>query len=265
VKQPAAARPEGNLSQIGSVWISPTSPDAASRACLGAVAGGSKGMVCFVSVHGIHVASQDPEFACILNASFMNAPDGMPLAWVLKWRGLRGVRRVAGPDFMLRLMRDGVASGVRHYLYGGAPGVADRLRQELEKKVPGIQIVGTGSPPYRPLEDEEMKALADLIRESGAQMIWIGISTPKQERLSVHLLQHLKQGLVLAVGAAFDYHAGLKKDSPDWIKRSGFQWLHRLLQDPRRLWSRYSRIVPFFFPTMLHEAFKGLFRLAIRR
>jgi N-acetylglucosaminyldiphosphoundecaprenol N-acetyl-beta-D-mannosaminyltransferase len=153
---------------------------------------------------------------------------------------------------------------VRHYLYGGAPGVADRLRQELERKLPGIQIVGTGTPPYRPLEDSEMQDVARQIQRVGAQMIWVGISTPKQERLSSHLLRHLEKGLVFSVGAAFDYHSGLKEDSPEWVKHSGFQWLHRLLQDPLRLWSRYSRIVPFFLPTMAIEAIKGLFRAMTR-
>jgi N-acetylglucosaminyldiphosphoundecaprenol N-acetyl-beta-D-mannosaminyltransferase len=162
-------------------------------------------------------------------------------------------------------MSDGVGAGVRHFLYGGAPGVVNRLQYELERKIPGIKIVGIGTPPFRRMKDSELKQLADQIRASDAQMIWVGISTPKQERLSCGLLGHLQQGMVLSVGAAFDYHAGVKQDSPDWMKRSGLQWLHRLFQDPRRLWRRYAAIVPFFLPTLASEALRGFIRSAFRR
>jgi N-acetylglucosaminyldiphosphoundecaprenol N-acetyl-beta-D-mannosaminyltransferase len=205
-----------------------------------------KGYVCVTGVHGVMEAQADPAFRKILNGSFLTTPDGMPMVWIGKLRGHSRTRRVYGPDYMLDMCRSSVKQGWRHFLYGGNIGVAKLLAANLASKVPGIQIVGTYTPPFRSLTPKEEEELTALVASVKPDVIWVGISTPKQERFMASYIEKLDVKLMVGVGAAFDIHTGRIKDAPNWMKQAGMQWLHRLVQDPRRLWRRYCVNNPRF-------------------
>jgi N-acetylglucosaminyldiphosphoundecaprenol N-acetyl-beta-D-mannosaminyltransferase len=198
-----------------------------------------KGYVCVTGVHGVIEAQSDPEFRGILNRSLMTTPDGMPMVWIGRMRGFSNMRRVYGPDFMMNLCRLSVARGYRHFLYGGGPGVAVELAEALSRRCPGLQIAGTYTPPFRPLNEAEEAELISLVAEAKPDVFWVGLSTPKQERFMNQNLDKLNVRLMVGVGAAFDIHTGAIKDAPHLVKNLGLQWLHRLVQEPRRLWRRY--------------------------
>jgi N-acetylglucosaminyldiphosphoundecaprenol N-acetyl-beta-D-mannosaminyltransferase len=200
-----------------------------------------KGYVCIVGVHGIMEARRDPELAKIYARSTLMVPDGMPTVWLGRLQGFRQMRRVTGPDLMLEIFRRSEFNRYSHFLYGGKEGVADQLRETLSREFPQARIVGTYTPPFRDLSIEEEQSVAELIRSLRPSVLWVGISTPKQERFMMRLLPLVESTLMFGVGAAFDFHTGRIKDAPGWVKRAGLQWLHRLLQDPRRLFWRYLR------------------------
>jgi N-acetylglucosaminyldiphosphoundecaprenol N-acetyl-beta-D-mannosaminyltransferase len=205
-----------------------------------------KGYVCLTGVHGIMEAQRDDELRRILHGSALCLPDGMPTVWVGRWQGHRNMRRVYGPDFMLEMCRRSAVRGDRHFLLGGKPGVAAQLKQRLEGLAPGVRIVGSFTPPFRPLAPAEETELLALVAEAHPDIVWVGLSTPKQERFMAQFLQRLDTCLMVGVGAAFDIHAGLLADAPQWMKLSGLQWLYRLAQEPRRLWRRYLANNPRF-------------------
>lgn len=210
------------------------------------IAHGNPGYVCVTGVHGVMEAYSDSEFRRILNCAIITLPDGMPMSWVGHLQGFRDMDRVFGPDFMSAMCRLSVERGYRNFLYGGQPGVAALLSKSLQTKFPGLQIVGTYTPPFRDLTLEEEQELADQVHRSRPHIFWVGLSTPKQDRFMAQYFKQLQVPLLVGVGAAFDYHTGRLHDSPDWVKRSGLQWLHRLLQEPRRLWRRYLSTNPAF-------------------
>lgn len=197
-------------------------------------------------VHGVMEARADAGLRRILNGALINAPDGMPMTWVGRWQGHRRMDRVFGPDFMAAMCRLSVGRGYRHFLYGGAPGVAERLRDVLETRFPGLSVVGTWTPPFRRLHAEEEAEMLAQVRATEPHIVWVGLSTPKQERFMAQYVDRLQVPLLVGVGAAFDYHTGRIRDCSAWIKRCGMQWLHRLLQEPHRLWRRYLRNNPAF-------------------
>jgi N-acetylglucosaminyldiphosphoundecaprenol N-acetyl-beta-D-mannosaminyltransferase len=221
------------------VGVSAVNIEAAIRACDRLIGSNGRGYVSVTGVHGIMEAQVDPTFRAILNRSFLCVPDGMPTVWVGRLQGQRDIRRVYGPDFMLEFCRQSVARKHRHFLYGGKDGVAQQLADELCRRFPGLQVVGTYTPPFRPLTAEEERDLAAQIEACKPDVIWVGLSTPKQERFMAQYLGRLDAKLMVGVGAAFDVHTGRLVDAPDWVKAAGLQWLHRLLQEPRRLWKRY--------------------------
>ena len=200
-----------------------------------------KGYVCLTGVHGIMEAQRDDTLRAILNRSFLCAPDGMPTVWVGRLQG-----RVYGPYYMLEMCKMTARSGSRHFLYGGKAGVALRLKQQLELMVPTINIVGTYTPPFRPLTPPEEDRMIAMVNQARPDIVWIGLSTPKQERFMAQYADRLNASLLAGVGAAFDIHAGLLTDAPGWVKRCGLQWLDRLVKEPRRLWRRYLTNNPKF-------------------
>ena len=204
-----------------------------------ALQNGSKGYVCVTGVHGVMEAQQDPEFKDILNRSLLTTPDGMPTVWVGRLEGFSEMGRVFGPDFMLQMCALSVKRCYKHFLYGGMPGVAEQLKRNLLGLFPGLQVVGTYTPPFRPLNPEEQETLLDHVHRVQPDIIWVGLSTPKQERFMAEFLPRLDTKLMVGVGAAFDVHTGRIKDAPEWMKQTGLQWLHRLVQEPGRLWKRY--------------------------
>jgi N-acetylglucosaminyldiphosphoundecaprenol N-acetyl-beta-D-mannosaminyltransferase len=218
----------------------------AVEACGELIASRRRGYVCVTGVHGIMEAQRDPAFRDILNSAFLAVPDGMPTIRVGALQGHRGMRRVYGPDFMLEFCRHSVERGYRHLLYGGGEGVAPQLAENLRQRIPGLKVVGTFTPPFRPLNAVEEQELISRVRECRPDFIWVGISTPKQEHFMAQYVGRLDASLMVGVGAAFDLHTGRMKDAPAWMKLAGLQWLHRLCQEPRRLWRRYLRNNPEF-------------------
>ncbi len=229
------------------------------------------GYVCVTGVHGIIESQRDPALKTIHNRSFLTVPDGMPTVWLGHEQGFVHMGRVYGPDLMLALcaatscvddgqvMADKRSSPTRkssnpatakmkltHFLYGSTPEVLGKLKANLEKRFPGIRIVGTFSPPFRALNAAEEEELSSMVSCVKPDFFWVGLSTPKQERFMAAHAGNPEFGIMLGVGAAFPIHAGLQKDAPEWIKNSGLQWFYRLCQEPRRLWRRYLDIVPTF-------------------
>ncbi len=202
--------------------------------------------ICVTSVHGVIESQGDHKLRNILNQAGLVTPDGMPLVWVSWLRNHRQVRRVYGPDLMSAVCVKSISKGYRHFVYGGAPDVPERLVDQLRQKFPGIRIVGAYSPPFRVLTPEEDKAIIQQINDSQADIVWVGLSTPKQEYWMAAHLGRLDVPVMIGVGAAFDFLAGVKTQAPRWIQRSGFEWLYRLITEPRRLWRRYLTIVPLF-------------------
>jgi N-acetylglucosaminyldiphosphoundecaprenol N-acetyl-beta-D-mannosaminyltransferase len=197
-----------------------------------------KGYVCAIGVHGILEALSDPCVARAFEEAAIVVPDGMPMVWIGHLQGHRGMRHVTGPALMREIFNRQEFAGYTHFLYGGREGVADELAARLTRTFPGTRIVGTYTPPYRDLTRSEELDVITTINTCRPDMIWVGVSTPRQELLMRRLLPRLNVGLMFGVGAAFDFHTGRIRDCPAWLKLIGFQWLHRLMQDPRRLWRR---------------------------
>jgi N-acetylglucosaminyldiphosphoundecaprenol N-acetyl-beta-D-mannosaminyltransferase len=205
-----------------------------------------KGYICMAGVHGIMEAQRDAELAGIYASSSITVPDGTPTVWVGRWQGHKWMQRVAGPDLMREVFRRKEFAGCTHFLYGGEEHVAEQLRERFTRHYPWARIVGTYTPPFRDLNAAEEESLIARVRELKPDIIWVGISTPKQERFMHRYLHRLDTTLMFGVGAAYDFHTGRIQDAPQWVKTIGMQWLHRLLQDPRRLWKRYLRNNPAF-------------------
>ena len=201
--------------------------------------GGGSGYVCVTGVHGVIEAQDDEQFRKILNASFLTTPDGMPTVWLGKIHGFSEMTRVYGPDYMVAVCERSVAKGYRHFFYGGKDGVAEQLRDTLVARFPGLQVVGTYTPPFRPLNEAEEAALYDQVASLKPDILWCGLSTPKQERFMDAYGKRLPVKLMVGVGAAFDLLSGNLDEAPDWMKQSGLQWLYRLIKEPKRLWRRY--------------------------
>jgi N-acetylglucosaminyldiphosphoundecaprenol N-acetyl-beta-D-mannosaminyltransferase len=211
-----------------------------------ALAQKKKGYVCVTGVHGVMEAQQDAELHRILNGAWLNTPDGMPMVWVGRLRGFRSMSRVYGPDLMYLVCDFTQKKDYTHFLYGGAEGVAPELKRRLEEKFPGLKIVGTYTPPFRPLEAAEEAELTRTINALQPDIVWVGLSTPKQEKFMARFRPRLDVTLMFGVGAAFDFHAGRVRQAPRWMQRSGLEWFFRLCSEPRRLWRRYLTNNPRF-------------------
>jgi len=219
-----------------------------------AIEEGQRGYVCVTGVHGVMEAQSDPEFRSILNRSLMTTPDGMPMVWVGRSQGHQSMSRVYGPDLMLELCRRSAERGYTHFLYGGADGVAEELRAKLERRFPGLRVVGTYTPPFRPLNAGEERDLMERVAELKPDVLWVGLSTPKQERFMNQYFTRLDTRVMIGVGAAFDMHSGRTKQAPRWMQRSGLEWFYRLTQEPRRLFKRYAVNNPRFVFRMLLQS-----------
>jgi N-acetylglucosaminyldiphosphoundecaprenol N-acetyl-beta-D-mannosaminyltransferase len=209
--------------------------------------------VCVTTVHGVMESQRDAILRQIHNRAGMVTPDGMPLVWLSRLKGLGYVERVYGPDLMLAACQRSAEKGYRHFFYGGAPGVAESLATRLQTRFPELQVVGIDSPPFRPLTPEEDRTAVERINAARPDIVWVGISTPKQERWMASHIGRLRAPVLIGVGAAFDFHAGLKKQAPRWIQRSGLEWLFRLAMEPRRLWRRYLINNPSFLWLIVHQ------------
>jgi N-acetylglucosaminyldiphosphoundecaprenol N-acetyl-beta-D-mannosaminyltransferase len=244
---------------ILGVGVSVINMDDAIRQCDELIRSNGQGYVCATDVHSVTEALSDPTFRQILNGSLMTAPDGMPLVWIGRLRGNTRMRRVYGPDFLLEMCRFSVQRGYRHFFYGGKPGIADQLSARLTALFPGLNVAGTHTPPFRPLTAVEEQQLIALVGQTKPDVFWVGLGSPKQERFMAQYSGKLKCRLMVGVGAAFDFHSGAVKEAPRWLRNSGFQWLHRLIQEPQRLWRRYLLCIPEFLWNV------GLQSLGLRR
>jgi N-acetylglucosaminyldiphosphoundecaprenol N-acetyl-beta-D-mannosaminyltransferase len=231
--------------------------DGALRRVAASLKSPNKSYVCVAGVHGVMEARRNPQLLDVYAGSEMTIPDGMPLVWVGRMQGHCAMQRVTGPDLMLEVFRRKEFAHVTHFLYGGREGIAEELRDKLTARFPWVKIVGTHTPPFRELSDSEAAEFINTISRLKPDIVWIGISCPKQEVFMARYLPELKTRLMFGVGAAFDYHTGHIRDCANWIKLAGLQWLHRLLQDPRRLWKRYLRNNPAFVWHITRQMLKG--------
>jgi N-acetylglucosaminyldiphosphoundecaprenol N-acetyl-beta-D-mannosaminyltransferase len=202
--------------------------------------------VCVSPVHSVMEAQRDESFKHILNNAGLNTPDGMPMVWLGRLHRFRKIDRVYGPDLMLALCELSARKGYRNFFYGSAPGVPEKLAANMRARFPGFKTVGTFSPPFRPLTQEEDKQVVNMINGSHADILWVGIGSPGQERWMATHLGRVEAPVLLGVGAAFDFHSGRIKQAPYWIQRSGMEWLYRLIREPRRLARRYLTTNPLF-------------------
>jgi N-acetylglucosaminyldiphosphoundecaprenol N-acetyl-beta-D-mannosaminyltransferase len=210
--------------------------------------------VCVTGVHGIMESQRDTRLRQIHNQAGLVTPDGMPLVWLSRLKGFPWVERVYGPDLMLVVCQQSLVKGYRHFFYGGADGVVEKLVSRLTHQFLGLQIAGCCSPPFRPLTSHEDEALTQVINESKPDIVWIGLSTPKQEYWMQEHLGRVRAPVMIGVGAAFDFNAGVKKQAPRWMQRNGLEWSFRLLTEPQRLWRRYLINNPLFVWRVLLEA-----------
>jgi N-acetylglucosaminyldiphosphoundecaprenol N-acetyl-beta-D-mannosaminyltransferase len=259
------SQPNDRVNVLG-VGISPVNLDTAEDLIFNAIDSGQQGYVGVTGVHGVSEAQNDSKFKDILNNTFINTPDGMPMVWYARLYGFEKVSRVYGPDLMLNICARSVDRKVKHFFYGGREGVAETLEEKLEKKFPGLEVVGTYTPPFRPLTEEEEIEVRNLINNSGAHCVWVGLSTPKQEKFMSGFLNRFGANesgdsslkgpkVFFGVGAAFDFHAGLIPQAPNWMQQSGLEWLYRLYKEPKRLWKRYLKNNPLFLFRALLQIF----------
>ncbi len=206
-----------------------------------------RGYICVCNVHTAMASKEDLELRRALQASSMNVPDGQPLVWAINALGHSLGDRVYGPELMARACERAASTGQRFYLYGGRnQGALVQLALNLRHLYPGIKIVGGYSPPHRPLGPDEEAAVVDEINRSEADVVWVGIGVPKQEKWMARMRERLTPPVLVGVGAAFDFHAGLVPQAPSWMQTAGLEWAYRLAHEPRRLWRRYTRYNPRF-------------------
>lgn len=209
--------------------------------------------------HGIITARKDLNFREILNSFYLNLPDGMPSVWVGKLKGAKEMERCYGPDFFRETIIAAKNENINHFFCGGKAEVAEELKNVCEEKFGNYKIVGVHSPPFREMTDAELKVLAERINSLQTNIIWIGLSTPKQEIFAYRLSKFTNVNFICTVGAAFDFHTGRVKQAPRWIQKIGMEWFFRLIVEPRRLWKRYFEVVPLFIWCNFIELIKGEF------
>ena len=211
------------------------------------IAGREQGYVCVAAVHTVMVCQEDADLrAAVLNSS-LTVPDGQPLVWAMNALGHELPSRVYGPELMARYCERSAHTGTRMFLYGGRnQGALVQLALNLRRRYPGLKIVGGYSPPFRPLSAEEEDGVVAEINRSGADVVWVGIGVPKQEKWMAAMRDRLDAPVLVGVGAAFDFHAGLVAQAPNWMQSLGMEWAYRLSREPRRLWRRYAKYNPRF-------------------
>jgi N-acetylglucosaminyldiphosphoundecaprenol N-acetyl-beta-D-mannosaminyltransferase len=238
-------KPDERVNVLG-VGVHPIDMQGAISLVRAQIIGKTKGYICLAGVHGVMEAQRDRDVKGIFSKALLVAPDGMPTVWVGHLQGFHSMKRVFGPELMVEVIGGTEFRDCVHFFCGGEPGVAEMLRSNMLEQFPWAKIVGTYSPPFRVMTDVEERKLFELIHSLQPDIIWVGLSTPKQERFMAHYLPTLDTKLMIGVGAAFLFHTGAIRDSPRWVKNLGMQWLHRLFQEPSRLWKRYFLNIPIF-------------------
>jgi N-acetylglucosaminyldiphosphoundecaprenol N-acetyl-beta-D-mannosaminyltransferase len=255
--------PDGKVNVLG-VGVHAVNMHSAAMILESHIKTNTKGYVCLTGVHGIMEIQRDSDLRSVFAEALLVAPDGMPTVWMGHLQGFHDMQRVFGPDLMLEIIGRPEFHDCVHFFCGGAPGVAERLREEMMRRFPWIKIAGTFTPPFRQMTPEEEGDLSDRVHLLQPDIIWVGLSTPKQELFMARYLPMLDTKLMIGVGAAFLFHTGAIRDSPAWVKRAGLQWVHRLMQEPTRLWKRYLINNPLFIFFILLQ-FGGLKRFKLEQ
>ncbi len=198
------------------------------------------------SAHGLVEAYNHSSFKIILQQFYFNLPDGMPLVWWGLMKGQKGIGRCYGPEIFSSIICATSSSKVRHFFCGGRQGVAEELKRAVYLKWGNKNVVGTYTPPFTDMTEEDWKILVNDVECSGTDVIWIGLSTPKQEKFAFKLSKLVNVKFIITVGAAFDFHTDRLEQAPNWMQRAGLEWFFRLIKEPFRLWGRYAEIVPKF-------------------
>lgn len=219
-----------------------------------AIASGHRGYICVAPVHLVMLAQDDPQLAAAVAGADFVVPDGQPLVWSVKGLGGKGASRVYGPDLMIQSCRRAAETGTKIYLFGGRNEDAlALLTTKLQARFPGLQIVGGQAPPFRAATEEEETAAAEAINASGAEIVWVGTGQPRQELWMARMRPRLKTPILIGVGAAFDFHAGLVPQAPALLQDAGLEWAFRLAHEPRRLWRRYLVYNPRFVTALIRQ------------
>lgn len=190
-------------------------------------------------VYTLMQGNERPEVRAALNGAAWVTPDGTPVVWALRALGARRVGRVYGPDLMLALTEISIQKGYKQYYLGGKPGVAEELATQMRQRFPGLLVAGFECPPFRELSADEEEEMVQRINGSGADIVWVGLGSPKQDLWMARYRPRLTAPLLVGVGAAFDFFTGRLAQAPRWMQRSGLEWLFRLVSEPGRLWKRY--------------------------
>lgn len=207
---------------------------------------GERQLVCVSDMNALLHARADAGLTQVYNTSGMTLPDGMPLVWAGKKAGFERMARVCGPDLVERVMAESAERGWTQYFYGGADGVAEKLRDNFTAQHPRLNVAGVCSPPYRALTEAEDAEIVDRLNEAKPDIIWVGLGAPKQERWMAEHRDRLDAAILIGVGAAFDFHTGRLDRAPRWMQDAGLEWSYRLIKEPRRLWRRYVLGIPRF-------------------
>lgn len=239
------------------VGVSRLNLDSAYAQIASSVAERERVYSCVAPVSTIVAAKEDPAYREVLAAAVMVTPDGMPLVWLARKKGLPDVRRVYGPDLMCAVCEKGRAEGFRHFFLGGDDETNARLIQRLKEKYPGLIIAGRCAPSFGPWTAEEEAFICDQINQSHADIVWVGLGSPKQDFWMARNRAKLNAPVLIGVGAAFDFLAGVKPQAPCWMQKAGLEWLFRLCCEPRRLWKRYlfgnTKFIYFLFLEIFHK------------
>jgi N-acetylglucosaminyldiphosphoundecaprenol N-acetyl-beta-D-mannosaminyltransferase len=244
-------------STILGTRVDPTSYEAATSQVLAWAQQGESRMVCAANVHLIMEAHDSPEFQSMVNTADLVTPDGMPLVWTLRGRGHPRQARVYGPDLTQYVVEAAAAHALPVGFYGATPAVLDAMKTKFLKRYPELKVTYSFSPPFRPLTVEEDQRIVDEIKACGVRILFVGLGCPRQERWVAGHKGRI-QAVMLAVGAAFDFHAGNKPQAPKWMQNAGLEWLFRLVTEPKRLWRRYLHHNPRFIWLVGLESIKVL-------
>jgi N-acetylglucosaminyldiphosphoundecaprenol N-acetyl-beta-D-mannosaminyltransferase len=209
--------------------------------------------ICICNVHTTMMAYKNKASHKYMKKASLSTMDGQPLVWLAKFLGARNSERIAGPDLLLEVCRISPSKGYRHFFYGGAEGIPEKMKRVFEKAFPGIEIVGTYSPPFRPSTQEEDEVIVKMINSRTPDFLWVGLGAPKQEQWIADHLDRIEAPVQVGVGAAFDFFTGNVRRAPVWMQRFGLEWLFRLLKEPRRLWKRYFVYNTLFILCLIPE------------
>lgn len=231
---------------IGGVGVSPINMPFAIETAERWIEQRTQHYICVCGAHGVMECRGNDRLKSIHHEAGMVVPDGMPLVWMARALGYTDTQRVYGPDFMLAMSAVSAAKGYKNYYYGGNDGVAEKLARSLKDRFPGLNVVGTETPPFRKLTDAEDEATVDRINQVAPDIVWVGLSTPKQEYWMATHAGRVKAPVLVGVGAAFDFLSGTKVQAPEWMRNRGLEWAFRVATEPKRLLRRYLTIVPGF-------------------